>query len=285
MNSSPTFTTDSLKLDVDAILRQRLPRHYRYIPRWMIQGLARFICQDEMNALLLANHDKKNADFCRGVLHHLNIHYNVDGDVDGLKALGRRVVLACNHPLGGLDGLSMIDFVASTFGEPVKFVVNDLLMAIKPLQEVFLPINKHGRQSRVSSASLDEEFAGDNPIVVFPAGLVSRRQKGEVADLRWHKMFVNKSIQYDRPIVPIHFSGQNSSSFYTLAKLRTMMGIKFNFEMVCLPREVFRNRNATFTITIGQPVAPTSLKGGTMADRQAQDLRSQVYRLPLTTAS
>lgn len=99
-------------------------------------------------------------------------------------------------------------------------MVNDLLMAVEPLSEVFLPVNKHGRQSRTSTAQIDSTFASDAPIIIFPAGLVSRKQKdGSIADLRWRKMFINKAVSTGRDIIPIYFNGQNSSFFIILQKL------------------------------------------------------------------
>lgn len=98
------------------------------------------------------------------------------------------------------------------WGGEVKFVVNDLLMAIEPLSGTFIPVNKHGSQSRNSLGQLDRAMAGDNPVIIFPAGLVSRRgDDGQIRDLKWQKMFVAKSIQYGRDIIPVYFNGHNSS--------------------------------------------------------------------------
>ena len=41
-----------MKIDVDGVLRQRIPRYYRYIPRFIIKWLERTLCQDRMNELL-----------------------------------------------------------------------------------------------------------------------------------------------------------------------------------------------------------------------------------------
>lgn len=123
----------------------------------------------------------------------------------------------------------------------MKFVVNDLLTFVEPLRSIFLGINKHGDQSRDAVALLDQAFAGPAPIVMFPAGLVSRRQPdGSIADLRWQKMVVNKAISCQRDIIPLHFSGENSKFFYNFAHLRTSLGLKFNIEMARLPAEIFQ---------------------------------------------
>ena len=269
-----------MKIDVDGVLRQRIPRYYRYIPRFIIKWLERTICQDRMNELMEKNKSKTNAEFCAGVLESLNISYEVMGEENLPPMENRRVVIVSNHPLGALDGMTMIDYITKRYGGNVKFVVNDLLMAIKPLNGVFLPINKHGKQSRNSSNAIDEAMAGSDPIIIFPAGLCSRRQPdGTICDLEWRKMFVNKSVEYQRDVIPMYFDAENSSFFYKFAKLRMRLGIKFNIEMIYLPREIFRSENAKFLIKVGKPISWSTLNSGKHASTQASKIKSIVYNL------
>lgn len=271
-----------IKIDVDAVLRERLPRHYRYIPRFIIRWLERTICQERLNKLLESNKGKYDADFCHGVLKDLNISINAIGYENLPPKDNRRVVIVSNHPLGGLDGIALIDFISNYFGGKIHFIVNDLLMAIKPLNGVFLPINKHGRQSRQSIQSIEEAFAGNDPIIIFPAGLVSRRGKnGIIRDLKWQKMFINKCIEYHRDVIPLFFNGNNSPFFYNFAKLRTQLGIKFNIEMIYLPHELFRCENSTFTISIGSLINWQSLqpKNGQSTQDKADEVKQIVYNL------
>jgi putative hemolysin len=273
-NSNP------IKINLQEIIRERLGARSRYVPRFVVSGLERLIHQDDLNAMLEANRGKEGADFCAGVLDHLNVKVNVTNPEAMPDARNRRVLLVCNHPLGGLDGMSLIALLTRHYGCDVKFVVNDLLMAVEPLRCVFLPINKHGSQSRQSLEAIDNAFAGDEPIIIFPAGLVSRMSKGgRIKDLEWQKMFVNKAIKYQRDIVPMHFGGHNSMTFYRAAQWRKRLGIKFNFEMILLPREVFGCRDKTFNLTIGQVIAKEQLHGGSQAYEQAQLIKEYVYKL------
>lgn len=280
--------SSDLSIDVGQVIAERLPRHSRYIPRAVIKWLEHFIRQDRMNELLQATAGLRGADFCRGVLEHLGITYHVvheellpkAGDTmpDGTDA--RRVVIVSNHPLGGLDGMVLIDMLARHTSMTPRFVVNDLLMAVKPLDNVFLPVNKHGRQGRAEAGALDRAFDSEVPIVVFPAGLVSRKgSDGRVADLRWHKMFVNRCIRHQRDVIPLYFSGSNSSFFYNFARLRTRLGLKFNLEMLQLPAEIFRAEKSHFTLVAGPRVSWRQLHGGSGADEQAAELRRTVYNL------
>ena len=84
-------------------------------------------------------------------------------------------------------------------------------------------------------------FASDNHIIMFPAGLCSRRQGGEIKDLEWKKTFVTKSIETHRDVVPLHFEGRNSDFFYNLANICKALGIKFNIAMLYLADEMLKN--------------------------------------------
>lgn len=268
---------DNLRVDISATLNSRASKYAKFIPGFMVKWLEHTICQDELNGILERTSGKRGAEFCLAVLDDLDIKYNVIG-ADNMPP-NRRVVIVSNHPLGALDGIALIDWVSKIYGPGVKFIVNDLLMAVKPLDNVFLPINKHGKQSRKSSSNIEEVFAGNDPIIIFPAGLVSRKRDEGIRDLKWQKMFINKAVQYHRDIIPVYFDGKNSPFFYNFAKLRTRVGLKFNIEMIYLPREIFRSRHARFTIVAGKPIPYNRFKGGRNAAIEAKAMKRIVYDL------
>lgn len=274
-------SSEHLEINLREILRQRLPKQFPFIPRPFISWLENFIRQKQMNRLLDATAGLKDAEFCDGVLRHLNISYTIDG-AENIPASPHdsRVVFVSNHPLGGLDGMTLISIITRHTGQNVKFLVNDLLMAVKPLHGVFLPINKHGRQNRNALNDINNAFAGPAPIIIFPAGLCSRKQKnGEIADPIWQKTFINRCIQSGRDIIPVHFNARNSNFFYNFAKLRKMLRIPFNLEMTRLPAEVIDSRDARFSITVGKRIPHSTLKGGAYAQNEALKIRNIVYNL------
>lgn len=276
----------SVRIDVEQVLRSRVPTLWKYIPKVLVQKLKSIIRQDELNSLLEENDGKTGAEFCRGILRSLQIDVDIINPNFLPDPSHRRVVFVCNHPLGGLDGMALIALLQSHFGGQVWFVVNDLLQAVTPLNSVFLPINKFGKQSKQSLRNIEAAFSGPDPIIIFPAGLVSRlrniivdgRKTSVVADLEWHKMFVTRAIQSRRDIVPLYFSGQNSLDFYRKANLRKRLGIGFNLEMILLPREMFLNRGSKFSVVVGDTRPYTQLQAG---DPQgvARAIRSEVYLL------
>ena len=138
-------------------------------------------------------------------------------------------------------------------------------------------MNKHGGQSRSALRGIDDALASDRPVIIFPAGLCSRRQNGKVVDLEWKKMFVQKAVEFKRDIVPLFFDAENSSSFYRWANIRKRMGIKLNVEMALLPGEIFKARGKTFTINAA-PAVPWS-KLPRDARQGALMIRESVYKM------
>lgn len=268
-----------VKIDVDKVLRTRLPKHYRYIPRFLVRWLERTICQDRLNTILEKMADKNSVDAATVALDEMGITVNASG-LDELPQ--GRYMFVSNHPLGGLDGLALISLLGNRYERNIKFLVNDLLMAVTPLRGVFLPVNKYGRQSREAANEIDVALSSDNQIITFPAGLCSRMQPdGSIADLPWQKAAVVHAVNYQRDIVPIYFDARNSSFFYRFAKWRKRLGIKFNIELIFLPKEMLKQSGSTLHFVVGKPIAWSSLDANA-PKREAARLRDIVYSMAPT---
>ncbi len=271
-----------LQLNIEGILKQRIPSSKeRYIPSFLYKALARLIHQDDLNEILRVAYPSRGSEFSEKVLKHLNITLEVEG-AENLPPLSRRVVFASNHPLGGLDGIALIALLGQHYGdENIRFMVNDLLMNVEPLSNVFLPINKYGSQARAAADAINKEYASNHQLLIFPAGLVSRLQDGgKVHDLKWQKAFVQKAIEYGRDIVPIRFVALNRRRFYRLAKWRKKLGINVNIEQATLPAELCASRGKTFHIIIGKPISIETIKASAKpAPEIASALRQHIYTL------
>ena len=269
-----------MKIDVDNVLRERLPRHYKYIPRFVVHWLERTICQDKLNAILLKMAGKNSVDAATAALDEMDITVKATG-LDRLP--DGRYMFVSNHPLGGLDGLALISLLGQRYDRKIKFLVNDLLMAVEPLRGVFLPVNKYGSQSRTAASQIEEALKSDNQFITFPAGLCSRMQPdGNIADLPWQKAAVVHAVNYQRDIVPIYFDAVNSRFFYRFAKWRKRLGIKFNIELVFLPKEMIKKCGSTLHAVIGEPIPWDSLDGA-HPKQEAARLREVVIHMNPTT--
>lgn len=262
-----------IRIDIGSVLDSRLGSNK--VPGWLVRRLEKLIRQNELNALLEYAYPRRGADFCAAVIEHLGIKVKVVG-ADNFPADGRAVFVS-NHPLGGLDGMTLIDLITRQYGREPLFVVNDLLMAVEPLTDVFLPVNKHGAQSREAICEIDKAMASDRPVIIFPAGLCSRRMGGEVTDLEWKKMFAQKAVEFKRDVVPMFFGAANSPSFYRWANIRKSLGVKLNIEMALLPGEIFKSAGKTFTVSIGTPVSWRTLPSDARA--AVMLIRHRTYQL------
>ena len=266
-----------LQLDVEEIVKNKAPKYASKIPGFAFRYLERVICQEGLNELLRENHGKEGVEFATAVLSDLNVSIKVIGE-ENIPDEGR-FTFASNHPLGGLDGMGLISWFGKKYEGKIKFMVNDLLMNVKPLAPVFLPINKHGGQAKGSTEIINKAYESDDQILVFPAGLVSRCQGKDIRDLEWKKAFITKTVQFRRDIIPLYFDGLNSGRFYKFAQIRKRLGLKFNIEMIYLPSEMFKSRNKTFRVYVGKPIPWQSLDKSKTVAEWAEYIKDIVYHI------
>ncbi len=270
-------TNFPMQIDIEKVVKKKAPELGKKLPAFLFRFLEKTICQEQMNAILRKYAGCEGVDFAKALLSELNVTTRVEG-MENIPEKGR-FTFASNHPLGGLDGVSFVSIFGEKYPSNIKFVVNDLLMNVKPLAPVFLPINKHGAQAKGAAEELARAYESDQQIFVFPAGLVSRIQKGGIADLEWKKSFIAKTVQYQRDVIPVYFEGLNSRFFYRLAWLRKKIGIKVNIEMIYLPSEMFKSRNKTFTIHVGKPIPWQKFDNSKSQAQWAAYVKEVVYKL------
>lgn len=265
-----------LQINVDEIIRSRSETLYKKIPRFLIRYLEKIIHKDEINEFLRESSNKKDHDFVDAVNEFLDIKIEVHG-FENIPDTGRYVFVA-NHPLGGLESMAMMKVIAGKYKNFV-FVVNDLLMYLTPMKDIFIPINKLGVQSRENLKLLNEVYESDKQILYFPAGLVSRKIKGKIVDLQWQKSFVVRAIDTKRDIIPVYIDGKNSNYFYNLANFRKKLGIKFNIEMMFLVNEMFKQRGQTIKLFFGKPISYSTFDKSKSYLEWAEYLKNVVYGL------
>jgi len=134
-----------------------------------------------------------------------------------------------------------------------SFLANDILMTIPNLKMFFTPVNKHGSNDDYVNY-FNEAFASDQMILIFPAGMVSRKQNGKIRDLVWKSSFITRSVKNGRGIVPVHIDGKNSNFFYNLGHFRSRLKIKANLEMFLLSDEMFKQKGKVINVTIGKAI-------------------------------
>ena len=267
-------------IDIDAILQSKMGSKARRVPRFIVNWLKHIVHQDEVNSFLWDAKDLQGTPWLQAGIDFLDNKIVVKG-MENLPddSDGKRYTFVSNHPLGGIDGIAIGSIIGKRYNDNFRYLVNDLLMNLPGLAPLCIPINKTGKQSRDFPAMVEAGFASDHHMVMFPAGLCSRKIKGEIHDLPWTKTFISKSVQTQRDVVPIHFSGQNSEKFYRIANICKALRLKFNFAMLFLADEMFKNRGKTFEVTIGKPIPWQTFDKSRKPKEWAQYVQDIVYKL------
>ena len=266
-----------MSIDLDSIIRQRAGKNAKYIPGFLVNVLKRLIHQDFINGYLRQGY--VGVEFCEKALAYLDVKVKVEG-LENISDRSRKYTFVSNHPLGAIDGVTLGMILGRHFNGKIKYLVNDLLMNLKGLAPLCIPINKLGKQGRNFPQMVEGAFRSDNQIVMFPAGICSRRMKdGCIRDLPWNKTFIVKSVAMQRDVVPIHFIGQNSPRFYSIAEWCKRLRLKFNLAMLFLPDEMYRSQHGEYRVVIGKPIPWTTFDKSKSPQRWAQEVRELVYKL------
>lgn len=276
MTNEPADNKGIKLIDVESVLYSKNHSLKRAVPSFVINYLKRIIHQDELNEFLRQYGHMKDADLIYAGLQYFKIKYTVSGR-ENIPS-GGRYIFVSNHPLGGLDGLVFI-YELSRYFKDIKFPVNDILTSIENMNGIFLPVNKHGTQGKEAAKRIEESYASESQILYFPAGLCSRKKRGIIKDLIWHKSFITKAISHKRDIVPAFFSGRNSDFFYNLSNIRKFLGIKANIEMLYLADEMFKQKNKEIHLVFGQKIPWQTFDKSKTPPEWAEWVRGKSYNL------
>lgn len=268
-------------IDLNAILRSKMGTKARWVPAPLVSWLKKTIHQDEVNRFLWESRHLTGTAWLEECVRYLDMTLELVG-TDNLPAKddGRLYTFVSNHPLGGEDGVALGAIIGRRYDSRFRYLVNDLLMNLPGLAPLCIPINKTGKQSRQFPAMVEAGFQSDNHMLMFPAGICSRRQSnGDIRDIAWSKTFITKSVQYQRDVVPIHFGGRNSDFFYRLANFSDRYVKRVNIAMLFLVDEMYKNVHKTFRVAFGKPIPWQTFDKSKTPAQWAQWVRERVYEL------
>lgn len=265
-------------IDIKEVFAAKSPGIARLMPNFVFNWIKKILHIDFLNDFLKRNGHLTGIEFVDQVMTEFNVNKQLHG-YDNIPETGR-FIFASNHPLGGFDGMMLMKLIDKKLGQ-CKFLSNDILMNIPNLHSMFLAVNKHGGHSRNAAKLLLDAYNSDQQIVIFPAGLASRKIKGKIVDLDWKKHFVSKAIKHQRDVIPIFIDGRNSERFYRAAKFRKFFRIKWNLEMFLLPDETMNHRNSDFPIFFGKPIPYSTFDKSKTHKEWADWVKEKVYNLPI----
>jgi putative hemolysin len=271
------------KIDVDKVFENKNPKLYGFLPGFIFSYLKRILHQDEINRFLERNAHNYDFEFVKAIIEEFGIEEKIIG-LENIPSSGG-CVIAANHPLGALDFMAMMNAIGTT-RKDVKALVNDILLNLHNLKNLFAGVNKVGKTSVDSLQEIESVYASGNLSITFPAGFVSRKQfpdgifgKAVIEDLEWKKSFISRSKKYKKNVLPVYIDGKNSNFFYTFSMWRKCLGIKANIEMLFLVNEMYKQRGKTITVIFGKEI-PVETFDKRFSDAEwAEKVKKHVYRM------
>lgn len=267
-------------IDIDKILRSKIGDRVKYVPDFVVSWLKHVVHEDRVNEFLWKSRNETGTEWLTECVHYLDMTLQIEGEENFPdKHDGKLYTFVSNHPLGGADGVALGSIIGQLYDGKFRYLVNDLLLNLPGLKPVSIGINKTGKQGRIFPAMVEAGFQSDNHMLMFPAGLCSRKINGKIHDLPWRKTFVSKSVEYQRDVVPIHFSGQNSDKFYRIANICKALHLKVNVAMLFLVDEMYKNVHKTFRVSIGKPIPWQTFDNTKTPAEWARIVEDKVYEL------
>lgn len=264
-------------VDVKRLIKSKNPSLLKWLPGFFIRWIKKIIHEDDVNNFIEKHKNASSLEFSKALVEEFQLEVHFSG-IENIPSPPQPIIFVSNHPLGGLDAITVIAGLESVRPD-VKFIVNDLLMAVKTLQDRFVGVNKVGKNALTSLQQVEQQFAEGTATFLFPSGLVSRKINGEIRDLEWKKTFISKAKKYQTTIVPVHMGGRLTNRFYRLASLRKFLGIKFNIEMFFLVDEFFKQKNMRIDITFGKVILPETFTKEKSDKEWAAWVKELVYKL------
>ena len=263
-------------IEIKKVIRDKNPALLKWIPGFVVNYIRRIAHEDDINRIMAKLGHLQGLDFVNALIEEFGVKIELKGTEN--IPMEQSVIFASNHPLGGLDGIAFI-YAIGQYRQDLRFLVNDILTNIKNFEPLFVPVNKHGSHGRTAAKLIEETYGGENAVLVFPAGLVSRKQKEGIKDLEWKKSFVAKAKKYQKDVVPVYINGKNSAFFYNLANIRKKIGVKANIEMLYLADEMFGQKNKKVTIHVGKPISYKYFDESKSEKDWAEEVKNTVYSL------
>lgn len=189
-------------------------------------------------------------------------------------------IIVCNHALGALDGILLLDIVGRHRPD-YKMMVNMFLNYLSAMRPAFIAVDPLGSDDPEKKAAtmhgIRETIAhvrGGHPIGFFPAGAVSKIDKTlHISDRPWQESIIRLIKQLKVPVIPAYFHNHNSTFFNILGL------IDWRLRTLRLPRELFNKTGKEIHLSFGEPIMPEDQAQYKDLEEFGKMLRESTYSL------
>ncbi len=254
---------DLMKQTPEGLVAEIVPKSFETWGKWRrnlyLKLIAWFSGYDKLVELLIELKGKQGRDYIEDFFEKLDFSYAVaHKDREKIPSEGRLLVVA-NHPLGALDGLSLLMAVTEVRPD-VRIVVGNFLTGIDELSEFFIPVDKDFDIAKSRLKPIAAALANEEAVILFPSRSVSRLRWAGLRDRKWRSNLVALARRMNTPVLPVYIKARNSWRFYLKALFSERLA------SLSLPREILRQRGKTIGLKIGHQIPATAfsaLKSGT----------------------
>ena len=73
---------NAFRIDIDSILKDKAPKYYNKIPKFLINYLKRTVHQEDINGILEGNKDLEGVEFMRALVDkEFNLNLKIEGEI------------------------------------------------------------------------------------------------------------------------------------------------------------------------------------------------------------
>ena len=190
-------------------------------------------------------------------------------------------IAVANHPNGHVDGIALIETIASrTPG--FRVMVNYILSLIDTMSENFIAVNpyKTGSNGSVTLRGIRdclEHIHAGYPLGLFPAGSASRLKlrsgKFVIRDRAWQTPVIRLIQKAGVPVIPVHIDCRNSYLFYAAR------WVNWQLQSLAQCHELYNKKGKEMIITFGDPIMPDAFKLLDNPQEVGQFLKNKTYAL------
>lgn len=213
--------------------------------------------------------------FADKLLHVLNVI--VEGEqemLDKIPATGP-VVIASNHPFGGLEGVILARAIAKKRPD-LKVLANVGLQIFSELEDYFIftnPLSERDPRNGPSLRTCMAQVKNGGALMLFPSGRVSyyRKEHKRIGEHEWNRIVAKLIDRGDANYVPVFVEGFNSNKFYRIGR------IYYRLRMFMLGRELLNKTNQTIKLCAGNNVPAKHIRTAGDGNAQAALCRALSY--------
>jgi putative hemolysin len=241
-----------MNIDLKKVIEQLSPRFFTKYPSFLTTGalklLERIIHLQKIQAFFEQYGDRVNWEFIEAVFEYLDFRCLVsDEDRKKIPAKGN-VICVANHPLGILDGLSLLKTIG-TVRQDVKIVVSDLIAPVENLKALFLFYDLYSRtMQKKNIEKIKDSLLREEAIIFFPAGSVAKLTARGIRESTWRNGPVLFARKLGVPVLPMYVNAENSLLYYLITLINP------HFATLFLPHEMFKKRSHNITLKIGEVI-------------------------------